>query len=135
MKMKKSSNFKYFVSEGCKSYTSNGLMSLASTIIVVASLVVLGLYLLFSMNIACSARIFCDEVTIVLHGAKPHSTLSLYYNLLLWKNQLHAAFVCGCKSDTFTHCVIKHSFLCKVILFIAHTMAYRKQKERDYGFL
>ena len=50
MKMKKSSNFKYFVSEGLKSYTTNGLMSLASTIIVVASLVVLGLYLLFSMN-------------------------------------------------------------------------------------
>ena len=49
--MRKSSNFKYFVSEGVKSYTINGLMSLASTVIVVASLVVFGIYLLFSMNI------------------------------------------------------------------------------------
>ena len=64
MKMKKSSNFKYFVSEGCKSYTSNGLMSLASTIIVVASLVVLGLYLLFSMNINYVAKQLEEECEI-----------------------------------------------------------------------
>lgn len=68
--MRKSSNFKYFVSEGCKSYTKNGLMSLASTIIVVASLLVLGIYLLFSMNInyvakqlesECEIRAYVDE--------------------------------------------------------------------------
>lgn len=68
--MRKSSNFKYFVSEGCKSYTKNGLMSLASTIIVVASLMVLGIYLLFSMNInyvakqlesECEIRAYIDE--------------------------------------------------------------------------
>lgn len=68
--MKKSSNFKYFVSEGVKSYTINGLMSLASTVIVVASLVVFGLYLLFSMNInyiaqqleaECEIRAWIDE--------------------------------------------------------------------------
>lgn len=62
--MKKSSNFKYFVSEGFKSYTSNGLMSLASTIIVVASLVVLGLYLLFSMNINYVAKQLEEECEI-----------------------------------------------------------------------
>lgn len=49
--MRKSSNIKYFVSEGCKSYSKNALMSLASTVIVVASLIVLGIYLLFSMNL------------------------------------------------------------------------------------
>ncbi len=68
--MRKSSNFKYFVSEGCKSYTKNGLMSLASTIIVVASLMVLGIYILFSMNInfvaeqlkaECEIRAYVDE--------------------------------------------------------------------------
>lgn len=64
MKMKKSSNFKYFVSEGVKSYTSNGLMSLASTIIVIASLVVLGLYLLFSMNINYVAKQLEEECEI-----------------------------------------------------------------------
>ena len=75
--MRKSSNFKYFVSEGVKSYTVNGLMSLASTVIVVASLVVFGLYLLFSMNInyiaqqleaECEIRAWIDE------SIKPEST-------------------------------------------------------------
>ncbi|MEE1043709.1 MAG: permease-like cell division protein FtsX, partial [Clostridia bacterium] len=75
--MRKSSNFKYFVSEGVKSYTINGLMSLASTVIVVASLVVFGIYLLFSMNInyiaqqleaECEIRAWIDE------SVKPHST-------------------------------------------------------------
>lgn len=61
---KKSSNFKYFLSEGFKSFTTNGLMSLASTIIVVASLVVLGIYLLFSMNINYIARQFEEESEI-----------------------------------------------------------------------
>ena len=74
--MRKSSNFKYFVSEGVKSYTINGLMSLASTVIVVASLVVFGIYLLFSMNInyiakqleaECEIRAWIDE------SVKPHS--------------------------------------------------------------
>lgn len=76
MKMKKSSNFKYFVSEGCKSYTSNGLMSLASTIIVVASLVVLGLYLLFSMNINYVAKQLEEECEIqvwIEDTVKPNS--------------------------------------------------------------
>ena len=68
--MRKSSNFKYFVSEGCKSYTKNALMSLSSTIIVVASLVVFGIYLLFSMNVnyiaeqiksECEIRVWIDE--------------------------------------------------------------------------
>lgn len=49
--MRKGNNFKYFVSEGTKSYSKNGLMSVASTVIVVASLLVFGIYLLFSMNI------------------------------------------------------------------------------------
>ncbi len=62
--MRKSSNFKYFVSEGCKSYTKNGLMSLASTIIVVASLMVLGIYLLFSMNINSVAKQLESECEI-----------------------------------------------------------------------
>lgn len=61
---KKSSNFKYFVSEGIKSFTTNGLMSLASTIIVVASLVVFGIYLLFSMNINHIAKQFEEECEI-----------------------------------------------------------------------
>ena len=74
--MRKSSNFKYFVSEGVKSYTINGLMSLASTVIVVASLVVFGIYLLFSMNInyiakqleaECEIRAWIDE------SVKPNS--------------------------------------------------------------
>ena len=76
MKMKKSSNFKYFVSEGLKSYTSNGLMSLASTIIVVASLVVLGLYLLFSMNINYVAKQLEEECEIqvwIEDTVKPNS--------------------------------------------------------------
>ncbi len=68
--MRKSSNFKYFVSEGCKSYTQNAIMSISSTIIVVASLVVFGIYLLFSMNINyiaeqikedCEIRVWIDE--------------------------------------------------------------------------
>ena len=68
--MRKSSNFKYFVSEGCKSYTKNALMSLSSTVIVVASLIVFGLYLLFSMNInyiaeqikeECEIRVWIDD--------------------------------------------------------------------------
>ena len=61
---KKSSNFEYFVSEGLKSYTTNGLMSLASTIIVVASLVVFGIYLLFSININHIAKQFEEESEI-----------------------------------------------------------------------
>lgn len=68
--MRKTSNFKYFVSEGCKSYTKNTLMTLSSTIIVVACLIVFGLYLLFSMNInafaeqmksECEIRVYIDE--------------------------------------------------------------------------
>ena len=68
--MKKSSNFKYFVSEGCKSYAKNTLMTLSSTIIVVACLIVFGLYLLFSMNInsvaeqlksECEIRVYIEE--------------------------------------------------------------------------
>lgn len=68
--MRKSSNFKYFVSEGCKSYSKNTLMTLSSTIIVVACLIVFGVYLLFSMNInsvaeqlkaECEIRIYIDE--------------------------------------------------------------------------
>lgn len=68
--MKKSSNFKYFVSEGFKSYSTNGLMSLASTIIVIASLVVFGIYLLFSMNVnyivqqveeECEVQVWIDD--------------------------------------------------------------------------
>ena len=68
--MRKSSNFKYFVSEGCKSYTTNALMTLSSTIIVVACLIVFGLYLLFSMNInsvadqlkaECEIRVYIEE--------------------------------------------------------------------------
>lgn len=62
--MRKSSNFKYFVSEGCKSYTNNTLMSLSSTIIVVASLIVFGLYLLFSMNINYIAQQIKEECEI-----------------------------------------------------------------------
>lgn len=62
--MRKSSNFKYFVSEGCKSYTKNALMSLSSTVIVVASLLVFGLYLLFSMNINYIAQQIKDECEI-----------------------------------------------------------------------
>ena len=68
--MRKSSNFRYFVSEGCKSYTKNTLMTLSSTIIVVACLIVFGLYLLFSMNINsiaeqlkedCEIKVFVDS--------------------------------------------------------------------------
>ncbi len=68
--MRKSSNFKYFVSEGCKSYAKNTLMTLSSTIIVVACLIVFGLYLLFSMNInsvaeqlkaECEIRVYVEE--------------------------------------------------------------------------
>ena len=68
--MRKSSNLKYFISEGCKSYAVNGLMSLASTVIVVASLIVFGLYLLFSMNInyvaqqlegECEIQVWIDD--------------------------------------------------------------------------
>lgn len=67
--MRKSSNFKYFVSEGCKSYAKNTLMTLSSTIIVVACLLVFGIYLLFSMNInfvaeqlkaECEIRVYVD---------------------------------------------------------------------------
>ena len=68
--MRKTSNFKYFVSEGCKSYAKNTLMTLSSTIIVIACLIVFGLYLLFSMNInsvaeqlkaECEIRVYIDE--------------------------------------------------------------------------
>lgn len=62
--MRKSSNFKYFVSEGCKSYTKNKLMTLSSTIIVVACLIVFGLYLLFSMNINSVAEQLKSECEI-----------------------------------------------------------------------
>lgn len=68
--MRKTSNFKFFVSEGCKSYSSNKLMTLSSTVIVVACLIVLGLYLLFSMNInhiaeqlksECEIRVWIED--------------------------------------------------------------------------
>ncbi len=68
--MKKTSNFKYFVSEGFKSYSQNKLMTLSSTIIVVACLIVFGLYLLFSLNInhiaeqlksECEIRVWISE--------------------------------------------------------------------------
>ncbi len=75
--MRKSSNFKYFVSEGCKSYTKNTLMSLSSTVIVVASLVVFGLYLLFSMNINYVAEQIKDECEIrvwIKETVEPEST-------------------------------------------------------------
>ncbi len=68
--MKSNSNIKYFVSEGLKTYKVNGLMSLASTIIIVATLIVFGVYLLFSMNInhiakqleaECEIQVWIDE--------------------------------------------------------------------------
>lgn len=71
--MKTSNNLHYFISEGCKSYAVNGLMSLASTFIVVASLVVFGLYLLFSMNVnhiakqleaECEIQVWIDDTVI-----------------------------------------------------------------------
>ncbi len=42
---------KYFFEEGIKGFFANGLMSLASVFIVVASLLILGIYLIFSLNI------------------------------------------------------------------------------------
>ena len=75
--MRKRSNFKYFVSEGVKSYTTNGLMSVASTVIVVASLVVFGLYLLFSMNINYIAQQLeaeCEIRVWIKESVKPEST-------------------------------------------------------------
>ncbi|MBR0277282.1 MAG: permease-like cell division protein FtsX [Clostridia bacterium] len=62
--MKKSSNIKYFVSEGVKTYTVNGLMSIASTVIVIASLIVFGIYLLFSININHIAQQLQSECEI-----------------------------------------------------------------------
>ena len=62
--MRKTSNFKYFVSEGCKSYAKNTLMTLSSTIIVVACLLVFGLYLLFSMNVNSAAEQMKSECEI-----------------------------------------------------------------------
>lgn len=62
--MKRSNNFKYFVSEGCKSYSKNWLMSLASTFIVIASLLMLGMYLLFSMNVNYVVEQLGDECEI-----------------------------------------------------------------------
>lgn len=68
--MRRTSNFKYFVSEGFKSYAKNTLMTLSSTIIVIACLLVFGIYLLFSMNInyvaeqlksECEIRVYVDE--------------------------------------------------------------------------
>jgi len=42
---------KYFFEEGIKGFWVNGLMSIASVFIVVASLLILGIYLIFSLNI------------------------------------------------------------------------------------
>lgn len=42
---------KYFVHEGTKSFFRNGLMSLASVIIVTACLIIFGIYVLFSLNL------------------------------------------------------------------------------------
>jgi len=42
---------KYFVHEGAKSFFRNGLMSLASVIIVTACLIIFGIYVLFSLNL------------------------------------------------------------------------------------
>lgn len=42
---------KYFFEEGTKGFFANGLMSIASVFIVVASLLILGIYLIFSLNI------------------------------------------------------------------------------------
>lgn len=44
-------NFEYFFREGFKSFWGNGLMSVASVIIVTASLLLFGVYMVFSMNI------------------------------------------------------------------------------------
>lgn len=44
-------NITYFFKEGFKGFLVNGLMSVASVFIVVASLLILGIYLIFSMNI------------------------------------------------------------------------------------
>lgn len=44
-------NLSYFFKEGIKGFLVNGLMSVASVFIVVASLLILGIYLIFSFNI------------------------------------------------------------------------------------
>lgn len=44
-------NFQYFLKEGFRSFWVNGLMSAASVIIVMASLLLFGVYIIFSMNI------------------------------------------------------------------------------------
>ena len=44
-------NMKYFFAQGIKGLTSNGLMTLASVGIVVASLVLFGVFVLFGMNV------------------------------------------------------------------------------------
>ena len=68
----KASSFKYFIAEGFKSFWINGLMSLASVVIITACLLLFGIYILFSMNINHLAtqvtdnyeiRVFIDEKT------------------------------------------------------------------------
>ena len=44
-------NLGYFFKEGTKGFLANGLMSITSVFIVVASLLILGIYLIFSFNI------------------------------------------------------------------------------------
>lgn len=44
-------NLSYFFKEGIKGFLVNGLMSVASVFIVVASLLILGIYLIFSFNV------------------------------------------------------------------------------------
>ncbi len=44
-------NLSYFFKEGVKGFLVNGLMSVASVFIVVASLLILGIYLIFSFNV------------------------------------------------------------------------------------
>jgi len=47
----RSTNFKYFIQEGFRSFWMNRLMSLASIVIVTACLLLFGIYLVFSVNL------------------------------------------------------------------------------------
>ena len=57
-------NAKYLINEGIKSFWINGLMSLASSIIVTASLVIFGIYILFTMNINHIGQQLMDQYEI-----------------------------------------------------------------------
>ncbi len=68
----KASDFRYFISQACRSFVRNGLMSITSIFTVLCCMLILGLFLVISINVnhianqvqdQCQIQAFMDEKT------------------------------------------------------------------------